>query len=311
MQNQITFASLFSGIGMVEMGLPSYIKPIFACEYETITAKVYEQVHGYKPEQDVHSLENLPYVTWLHMSPPCQNFSNNSTNTEQARDTRLADKIVSLLPEDTKIELITIENVRGYLSSHSYRTISNHLIEIGYTEQLFILNSHDFGVPQNRVRMFAVFSKNNRLIDIKKNKSKPGWGINLQHGSECKLNATQQKVLPKIQPDVFLIPRTSIGRRELPALTPDKPIGTFTRGIGSCTYPFTICRKGKFYNCTTRQVYDWVGVPVYYQGRLDFAVMNKICTRRQLNQMLGNGVTPTVIKAIAKAYFEANDSLNT
>ncbi|WP_125075053.1 DNA (cytosine-5-)-methyltransferase, partial [Streptococcus canis] len=61
--------------------------------------------------------------------------------------------------QEIKPSLLLLENVKGLLShdkGRTFRTILSTLDELGYDAEWQILNSKDFGVPQNRERVFII-----------------------------------------------------------------------------------------------------------------------------------------------------------
>ena len=90
---------------------------------------------------------------------PCQAFSI-AGKRDGFNDTRgtLFFEIVRIAREKQP-RLLLLENVRGLLShkrGRTFATILSTLDEIGYDLQWEVLNSKNFGVPQNRERVFIV-----------------------------------------------------------------------------------------------------------------------------------------------------------
>jgi DNA (cytosine-5)-methyltransferase 1 len=101
----------------------------------------------------------LPDFDLLVGGFPCQSFSiaGKRGGFEDTRGTLFFDIariIMYKLPR-----LILLENVKGLLSHDSgqtFRTIISTLTDLGYDLQWQVLNSKNFGVPQNRERVFIV-----------------------------------------------------------------------------------------------------------------------------------------------------------
>jgi DNA (cytosine-5)-methyltransferase 1 len=90
---------------------------------------------------------------------PCQSFSiaGKRRGFEDTRGTLFFD--IARILAAKKPRLLLLENVKGLLSHEEGRTFSTiiaTLDELGYDLQWQVLNSKNFGVPQNRERIFIV-----------------------------------------------------------------------------------------------------------------------------------------------------------
>ena len=88
---------------------------------------------------------------------PCQAFSiaGKRKGFDDTRGTLFFD--IARILKEKRPRYILLENVKGLLShdnGNTYRTILSTLIGIGYDIQAMVLNAKDFGVPQNRERVF-------------------------------------------------------------------------------------------------------------------------------------------------------------
>lgn len=101
---------------------------------------------------------DFPPCSLLHASPPCPNFSVAKADAQETEiDLALAEKVAEFV-RVLKPESFTLENVRGYKKSKSFRIITNTLNQCGYKYRVCILNSADFGVAQTRVRLIVLAS---------------------------------------------------------------------------------------------------------------------------------------------------------
>jgi DNA (cytosine-5)-methyltransferase 1 len=103
--------------------------------------------------------DELPDFNFLVGGFPCQPFSiaGEGQGFEDTRGTLFFD-IARILTEK-KPRFFLLENVEGLVSHDSYRTILkiySVLTGIGYECQWVVLNSKNFGVPQNRSRVFFI-----------------------------------------------------------------------------------------------------------------------------------------------------------
>lgn len=103
--------------------------------------------------------KELPDFDCLVGGFPCQAFSiaGKRKGFEDTRGTLFFD--LARILQSKQPRLFVFENVKGLLSHDSgrtFRTIIATLTELGYDCQWQVLNSKDFGVPQNRERVYIV-----------------------------------------------------------------------------------------------------------------------------------------------------------
>jgi len=162
-------ATLFSGIGAPEQGAKRVygdnIELVFACEYDKFARQSFEANYNIDPlhfHKDVRELNGTQYrgkVDILVGGSPCQAFSiaglRNGTNDERGQLIYQYIRIVN----EVKAPIIIYENVKGMLSIDGGRTIKEFvqaLRDIGYFCHYEVINTKDYGVPQNRERIFLV-----------------------------------------------------------------------------------------------------------------------------------------------------------
>lgn len=90
---------------------------------------------------------------------PCQAFSiaGKRGGFEDTRGTLIYD--VLRIVKEKHPKLVLLENVKGLLShdgGRTFKTIITSLAELGYAVEWQVLNAKNFGVPQNRERVFII-----------------------------------------------------------------------------------------------------------------------------------------------------------
>jgi DNA (cytosine-5)-methyltransferase 1 len=131
-------------------------------EIDKYAIKVYEgQFRGHTNYGDATTInpKELPDFDLLVGGFPCQAFSvaGKRAGFDDTRGTLFFD-IARILKEKRPRHLV-LENVKGLLSHDSgktFQTILGVLSDLGYFVEWQVLNSKDFGVPQNRERVFIV-----------------------------------------------------------------------------------------------------------------------------------------------------------
>ena len=133
--------------------------PRLTSEIDLHAQETYRLNFGEIPHGDIYKINHFPEFDFLLAGFPCQPFSY-AGKQKGFGDTRgtLFFEIERLLSLH-KPKGFLLENVRG-LTSHdngrTLKTILEKLENIGYGVQHLVLNSSDYGVPQNRVRVYIV-----------------------------------------------------------------------------------------------------------------------------------------------------------
>ena len=162
---KIKFVELFAGIGGFRYGLEKAenYQCVWANEIDKYAAEIYRKNYGEGElyEEDITKIEtkDIPEHDLLVGGFPCQTFSIAGSRAG-FNDTRgtLFFEIARIL-KDKRPRCVLLENVKGLLSHDSgktFQTILKVLSDIGYRTEWQVLNSSDFGVPQNRERVFII-----------------------------------------------------------------------------------------------------------------------------------------------------------
>jgi len=162
MINNLRFIDLFAGIGGIRLGFEKYFgKCVFSSEWDRYAQITYENNFGHKPEGDITKIleQDIPEFDILLAGFPCQPFSNAGLKLgfEDTRGTLFFD--IARIIKYHKPRVVFLENVKGLRSHNKGRTfitIENTLKEMGYSVFSDILNAKNFGVPQNRERIYIV-----------------------------------------------------------------------------------------------------------------------------------------------------------
>lgn len=102
---------------------------------------------------------NIPDFDMLCAGFPCQSFSiaGKRKGFEDTRGTLFFE--ICRIAQEKKPRMLFLENVKGLLSHDDGRTFAKILVsldELGYDVEWQVLNSKNFGVPQNRERVFII-----------------------------------------------------------------------------------------------------------------------------------------------------------
>lgn len=119
--------------------------------------------------QDVRFIDGSQYKNQVDLfvgGSPCQSFSmvGKRGGFEDTRGTLFYE--FARLVREIQPEVFIYENVKGVLShdnGNTWQIMQNVFTELGYHWDHTILNSKNFGVPQNRERLFVVGFKNKKF----------------------------------------------------------------------------------------------------------------------------------------------------
>ncbi|MDB9541047.1 DNA (cytosine-5-)-methyltransferase [Anabaenopsis arnoldii] len=174
---KIRFVDLFSGIGGIRLafeqaahGLNIETECVLSSEINTDAQLVYARNFNHQSLGDIRIIDKLPEHEILLAGFPCQSFSY-AGKKEGFGDTRgtLFFEITRLL-DTYKPQAFIFENVRGIYShdqGKSLATIKHEIQKRGYSFDAFLLNSANFGLPQNRVRIYLIGILNaNPVFDL-------------------------------------------------------------------------------------------------------------------------------------------------
>lgn len=171
----MNFIDFCSGIGGFRLGLElAGYKCIGFCEKDKFAVKSYGAMFDTKGEwyaDDVTKLksEDIPYADLWCFGFPCQDISVAGKQRGLSGDrSGIYFSIIDLVKgkeEKDKPTYLLIENVKNLLSINDgfdFAEVLSELDQAGYDAMWQVLNSKDFGVPQNRERVFIVANLRSR-----------------------------------------------------------------------------------------------------------------------------------------------------
>ena len=168
-KESMRFLDLFSGIGGFRLGMePAGHKCVGYCEIDKYARASYQAIHDTEGEIDYKDITEVTNEEFRKLRGkvdvicggfPCQAFSiaGNQLGFEDARGTLFYE--IARAAEQVKPRYLFLENVRNLLSHDKGKTFERMLKildELGYDAEWQVLNSKNFGVPQNRERVFII-----------------------------------------------------------------------------------------------------------------------------------------------------------
>ena len=168
-ENPLRLIELFAGIGsqtqaLTNIGIAHRVVAI--SEIDKYAIQSYEAMHGIANNLgDIRKIEELPDADLWTYSFPCQDISVAGKDAGIKEGTRsgLLFEVERLLrvasEKGTLPKYLLLENVKNLVSKKfkaDFDKWLDFLAELGYTNYWKVLNAKDYGIPQNRERVFCV-----------------------------------------------------------------------------------------------------------------------------------------------------------
>lgn len=164
--------SLFSGIGAFEVALDELgidWELDHYCEIDKFACLSYNQIHGTTDDDNLKDVENIDYsklgnIDLITYGFPCQDISlagnqkgfydDEGNLTRSGLFFNAAEVIKNTKPKFAIFE--NVKNLTGKKMKAEFEAVLSTLDEIGYNTYWQVLNAKDYGIPQNRERVFGI-----------------------------------------------------------------------------------------------------------------------------------------------------------
>ena len=198
--------------GMTNAEKDAYVAALYDAEtginYVEQSYKANYKIDDSRFYQDVKLLSGEEYrgkVDLFVGGSPCQSFSvmGKRGGLEEARGTLFYE--YARLVKEIQPKVFIYENVTGMLNHDGGRTwqvISNIFSTLGYTWRYWVLNAKDFGIPQNRRRIFVVGFRN----DLKE------FFDHIMDPQKIKMKYDMTALLEKDVPNKYYLPEKGFKR---------------------------------------------------------------------------------------------------
>ncbi len=169
-EKAMNFVDFFAGIGGIRLGLEQAgHKCVGFCEFDKYARTAYKAMYDTEGEWESHDVRtvrtyDIPNADLWCFGFPCQDISvaGKQKGLQEGERSGLFYEIMRLLAgrrKEDRPRWLLIENVKNLLSIGNGFDFARLLCEVGgygYSLQWDTLNSKDYGVPQNRERVFIV-----------------------------------------------------------------------------------------------------------------------------------------------------------
>lgn len=164
------FVDFFAGIGGIRLGLEQAgHKCVGFCEFDKYARTTYKAMYDTEGEWENHDVRtvkpyDVPAADLWCFGFPCQDISvaGKQKGLQEGERSGLFYEIMRLLAgrrKEDRPRWLLVENVKNLLSIGNGFDFARLLLEVGghgYSLQWDTLNSKDYGVPQNRERVFII-----------------------------------------------------------------------------------------------------------------------------------------------------------
>jgi DNA (cytosine-5)-methyltransferase 1 len=156
------FIDLFSGLGGFRLALEYFrAECVFSSDIDEKVNAVYHNNFKDKPAGDITKIEakDIPDHDILCAGFPCQSFSisGKKLGFNDSRGTLFFD--VARIVKEKKPKVVILENVKNFTThdnGNTLKVVEATMHELGYTFFYKVLNAVDFGIPQNRERVYMI-----------------------------------------------------------------------------------------------------------------------------------------------------------
>jgi DNA (cytosine-5)-methyltransferase 1 len=297
------FIDLFAGIGGMRLSFEKAGgKCVFTSEWDKHAVKTYSanfegEVYG---DITAITMEQLPKFDILSAGFPCQPFSSFGKREGFKHKTQgtLFNNVLTII-EAKRPKAFLLENVKGLLShdnKETMKTIMGALREADYCVEFALLNAADFGVPQNRERVYIVGFDKSHFDEFPMSFPKPleekvgiGQFIEKDVDGYSISKHLQKNYLHKIKD----------GRPEKVNSTTDKPVKTLVASyhkIQRMSGTFVKDGPTGLRLLTQNECKSIMGFPPEFKIPV---------SRTQMYRQLGNSVAVPVVTAVAKQIVKA------
>ena len=175
MGKELSIAAFFAGIGGIEEGFHAEgCKTVFFCEKDERAKAVLSYHYPDVPiADDITTVTSIPKVDIVTAGFPCQDLSQaglkKGIDGNQSSLVQHLFRILNSIEKSDLPEWLIIENVSYMISLDSGNAIKYLVSEIeklGYSWGYRVVDARSFGVPQRRLRLLLVASRNHDVRNV-------------------------------------------------------------------------------------------------------------------------------------------------
>lgn len=168
--SKLKLLELFGGIGACSKALKKLgidYEIVDYVEIDKYAVKSFNAIHNTNFEpQDICKWDKDIEVDLIMHGSPCQDFSlaGKQQGGDEGSGTRSSLMYETIrIVDKLKPKYVIWENVKNVISKkhiHNFNNYLDRMNELGYTSCYQVLNAKDYGIPQNRERVFTISIRN-------------------------------------------------------------------------------------------------------------------------------------------------------
>lgn len=165
---------LFSGIGGTRLGFhqTNSVNIVFSSEIDKFAVKTYKANFGETPFGDITKIDenDIPNHDILVGGFPCQAFSQagKKLGFKDTRGTLFFEIARIIKKKRPKVFLLeNVKNLKSHDKERTFKVIETTLKNLNYDVQTILFKAKDFGVPQNRERIYIVGFAKDKVSNYK------------------------------------------------------------------------------------------------------------------------------------------------
>lgn len=166
---------LFGGIGACTQALKSllteggkFLEIVDYVEIDKYAVKSYNAINetNFQPQDITKWNKHFDGIDLIMHGSPCQDFSLAGKQAGGDKDSGTRSSLMYetiRIVSDIKPKYVVWENVKNLLSKnhrHNFGAYLTSMEELGYKNYYQVLNAKDYGIPQNRERVFTISIRN-------------------------------------------------------------------------------------------------------------------------------------------------------
>ena len=296
---------LFAGIGGIRTGFTNVFQEkcdvVFSSEIDSNAQKTYYLNYQDMPHGDITTIDekDIPSHDIILAGFPCQAFSiaGHRRGFEDTRGTLFFD--VARIAKYHKPKVLFLENVKGFVghdNGNTFKTVKQTLEDLGYKVFAEVLNSKDFGVAQNRERIYIVAFLDNTIEFSFPKKRKLTKTIHdfFENSVDENYYYNSKPLYERIKDDVNSKDTVYQWRRQYVRTNKNNVCPTLTANMGTGGHNVPIIKDDKgIRKLTPRECANFQGFGKSLKFPKDLAISHRY-------KQVGNSVTVSVIEAIAQ-----------
>ena len=324
---KIRILELFGGIGACSKALERLGIDYEIADYVEIdkyAVKSFNAIHNTNFEpQDVTQWDKDIKVDLIMHGSPCQDFSlaGKQAGGDEGSGTRSSLMYETIrIVEKLKPKYVIWENVKNLLSKkhrHNFDAYLEKMEQLGYTNYYQVLNAKDYGIPQNRERVFTVSILGNENYEFPKCNNKVDFTSFLEKNVDNKYYFNIKELFNHINfkrnnyyQDSLKILNNELDKNKTYALDlrydegfrirKNDTLPTLTtKNYTSRTSTPLIYNNGKLRGLTPLEQLKFMGF-----SEEDYNKMSKINEENQIYKQAGNSIVVNVLEVILKQLFK-------